>query len=352
MGTGQPAGGAAAGEPPAPTCSVIVVNWNGRHLLGPCLDALRAQSFRDFETIVVDNASTDGSPQWVAQRYPEVRLLVQPANLGFAGGNNVGLAAARGHFLVLLNNDTQADAGFLQALVDVARQDERVGMVAGVLVFTQRPEVIASAGMRVQWDGVVLDHAVGRPLSSLAPAAAEVFGPCGGAALYRRAMLDEVGLFRPEFFAYLEDADLAWRGRLAGWRCLLAPQAVVGHVYSASAGRDSAWKSFYLARNRWLVLYLDLPAGLWLRCAPLIVAYDIGACAYGLVTGNLAVLRGRLAALKMLPRLRPLRQQVQRQRRVPLGDITRLLSPPLAPWTTLRMRREIGRLAGSAAGIP
>jgi GT2 family glycosyltransferase len=344
----EPAGAAHVSPLPAPECSVIVVNWNGRHLLGPCLDSLRAQTFRDFEIILVDNASTDGSPQWVAGSYPEVRLLVQSTNLGFAGGTNAGLAAARGQFLVLLNNDTQAGPACLEALLEAARQDERAGMVAGVLVFAHRPEIIASAGMRVQWDGVVLDHLVGRPRSSLPPAPVEVFGPSGGAALYRRAMLDEIGPFRPEFFAYLEDAELAWRGRLAGWRCWLAPRAVVRHVYSASAGQDSSFKAFYLARNRWLLLFLDLPAGLWLRYAPLIVAYDLAACAYGLLTGNLAVVRGRLAALKMIPQLRPLRQEVQRQRRVPLREIARLIAPPLAPWTTLRLRREIGRLAGPA----
>lgn len=330
---------------PAPLVSVILVNYNGRPLLGPCLESLRGQAGVPFEIVLVDNASGDGSVPYVAEHYPEVRLLPQERNLGFAAGNNAGIAAARGEFLVLLNNDTQAEPGFLSALFEAARSDPSVGMVAGVLVFAHRPERINSAGLRVQWDGVVLDERCGAPRESLPQAPVEVFGPCGGAALYRRAMLAEVGDLRPNFFAYLEDADLAWRGRLAGWRCLLAPGAVVRHIYSATAGGDSAFKSFHLARNRLLLLYLDLPAGLWWRYFPFIVGYDLAACAYGLLSGDLPVLRGRLAALRMLPALRLQRQAVQRLRRVSLGELARWLVPPLSPWGTLRLRREIAALS-------
>jgi GT2 family glycosyltransferase len=322
---------------------VIVVNWNGRHLLGPCLDALRCQTWRDLETILVDNASTDGSVEWVAEHYPDVRIVRNESNLGFAEGNNRGLAVARGEFVVLVNNDTEAEPAFLEALVSAARQDERVGAVAGVLVFAHHPEVVASAGMRVGWDGVVLDRLVGRPRAELPPQPVEVFGASGGAALYRRAMLDEVGPFLPDYFFYLEDADLAWRARLAGWRCLLAPGAVVRHVYSASAGEGSPFKSYHLARNRWLVLFLNLPAGLWLWCWPFVLAYDLAACAYGLLRGDRQVLGGRLAALCLLPRLWPRRRATQRLRRVPLHRVAALLSPPLTPWGTLRLRHEVGK---------
>lgn len=330
----------------SPCCSVIIVNWNGRPFLGPCLEALSRQTFPDFETILVDNASTDGSPRWVAEHFPEVRLLVHSRNLGFAEGVNSGIAAARGDFLVLLNNDTQAEPRFLEALVETAGQDERVGMVGGVLVFARWPEFVASAGIRMQWDGVALDLWLGRRREELPDRPQEIFGPSGGTALLRRTMLEQVGLLRPEFFAYLEDVDLAWRARLAGWRCLLCPGAVVRHVYSATGGEDSPFKAFHLARNRWLVLYLNLPAGLWLRYAPLILAYDLAACAYGLMSGKHEIWRGRLAALRMLPSLRPERRAVQRLRQVSLRELTRLLSPPLSPWSTLRLRREIARRAG------
>jgi len=329
---------------PPPSLSVVIVNWNGRHLLGPCLDALRRQTFRDFEIILVDNASRDGSAEWVAEHYPDVQIVRNESNLGFAAGNNRGFAAAQGEFFVLLNNDTEAEPGLLQALVDAARQGERVGAVAGVLVFAHRPEVVASAGLRVGWDGVALDAFAGRPCTALPPGPVEAFGASGGAALYRRRMLEEIGPFHPEYFFYLEDTDLAWRARLAGWRCWLAPQAVVRHVYSATAGQGSPFKSFQLARNRWLVLFLNLPAGLWFLYFPFILAYDLAACAYGLLTGDREVLRGRLAALRMLPQLASKRRTVQQLRRVPLRELTRWLSPPLTPWATLRLRREVDRL--------
>jgi GT2 family glycosyltransferase len=333
----------------APTCSVIILNWNGLSFLGPCLEALQRQTFRDFEIVLVDNASTDGSPEWVTTHYPDVRLVANKENLGFTGGNNAGFAVAQGEFQILLNNDTEVAPTFLEKLVEAALQDERVGMVASVLVFAHRPEYINSAGIQVHWDGVGLDYLTSRPVSELPPTPVEVFGPSGGAGLYRRAMLEEVGTFHPEFFIYVEDVDLAWRGQLAGWRCMLAPQAIVRHVYSATMIKKSPRKMFLLARNRLLTLFLNLPTGLWLRYGAFILAYDLAACAYGLATGDHEIVRGRLEALKMVPSLRSRRRVIQRQRKVPLRELTRLLSPPLAPWTTLRLRREIDRLAQHGA---
>jgi len=329
----------------APLCSVIVVNWNGRELLGPCLEGLQQQRWQDFEVLLVDNASTDGSAPWVRAHFPEVRVIENVRNLGFAGGANVGLAAAQGEHLVLLNNDAYPEPDFLQALVETAREDARVGMVAGVLVFAHRPERIASAGMRMQWDGVAIDHLAGRPRSCLPDTPVEIFGPSGGAALYRRAMIQEIGPFRAELFAYLEDVELAWRAQLAGWKCLLAPKAVARHVYSATSGLASRFRSFQLARNRVILLFLALPTGLWLRFAPFILAYDLFACAYGLLSGDREVVRGRLAALRAVPALWRERRALQQGRRVPLREIVRLLQPPMAPWTVLHLRREIARLA-------
>lgn len=330
-----------------PLCSVVVVNWNGRELLGPCLEGLRQQRRQDFEVLLVDNASSDGSAAWVRTHFPEVRVIENARNLGFAGGANAGFAAAEGDCLVVLNNDTRPEPQFLEALVEAAREDARVGMVAGVLVFAHRPAYIASAGIRMQWDGVAIDHLAGQPRSLLPDTPVEIFGPSGGAALYRRAMIQEIGPFREDLFAYLEDAELAWRARLAGWRCLLAPDAVVHHVYSATSGLDSPFKSFQLARNRLLLLFLALPAGLWLRFAPFIVAYDLFACLYGLLSGDVQVVRGRLAALRAFPGLWAERRAVQARRRVALRELVRLLAPPMAPWTVLRLRRRIARLAGS-----
>ncbi len=327
-----------------PTCSVILVNWNGREFLGPCLAALQQQTFSDFETVMVDNASTDGSADWVAVNYPGVHLLHSERNVGFPAGCNAGIAAAQGEFLVLLNNDTEASPTFLEELVHTARLDERVGMVAGVLVFARQPGWINSAGITMHWDGTALDYAANQPLESLPSAPVEIFGPSGGAALYRRAMLEEVGALRSDFFAYLEDADLAWRGRLAGWEGLLAPRAVARHAYSATSGRGSSFKSFQMARNRLLLLYLDLPAGLWLRYGACILAYDLAAGAYGLLRDR-AVVRGRLAALRMFPALRADRRAVQKLRRVPLSALARWMERPLGPGEVVRMRRRIAALA-------
>ena len=200
----------------APAISIIIVNWNGRHLLTDCLGSLRTQTYRDYEAILVDNGSSDGSVEFVRTQFPEVHLIVLPENRGFAGGNNVGIAAATGQYIALLNNDTKADPDWLSSLVNATASGSQVGMWASKILSYDAPTVIDNTGLLLYWDGLARGRGRLEVDSGQFDQQQEVLFPSGCAGLYRKSMLDEIGSFDEEFFAYADDVDLGLRGRLAG----------------------------------------------------------------------------------------------------------------------------------------
>lgn len=321
--------------------SVVIVSWNGRRYLPECLDALLPQLPADAEVLLVDNGSTDGTTAWARAAYPAVRLIELRENLGFAGGVNAGLRAARGALLLLLNNDAFVEPGFVAALCEVMQQRGEIGAASAVLTFAHQPQIVASAGILVRRDGLALDLWTGRHIAELPNTPQEIMGPSGGAALYRRALLEDVGLLEPGFFNYLEDVDLAWRALLRGWRSVVVPHARARHVYSATAGQGSPFKQRLLGRNRLRVIVRCMPASLLLRGLPWILAYDLLAVVYGLVTRQPAIAAGRIAALRELPTLLRERRSIQARRRVPLGAIRRWLEPVAPPWSVLREQRAL-----------
>ncbi len=239
-----------------PLPSVIVLNWNGKRFLDECLSSLRAQTYKDFEVILVDNGSNDGSVEFIKGKYGGlVTLIENERNLGFATGNNQGIRAAKGDYILLLNNDTKVDPRWMEKLVKVAEEDRTVGMCASKILCYDDPRVIDNVGHLIYRDG--LNRGRGRLEKDMGQyeEIEEVLFPSGCAALYRREMLEEIGLFDDDFFAYGDDTDLGLRGRWAGWRCLYVPQAVVYHKYSGSTGSYSPFKAFYVERNRvWIAL--------------------------------------------------------------------------------------------------
>lgn len=326
------------------TVSIVIVNWNGKHLLPGCLDALRAQTRPADEVIVVDNASSDGSAAFLRERYPEVRILALPNNQGLAGGTNAGIAISRGAIVVTLNNDTVAEPQWLAALCAPFANDPRLGSTMSTMLFAHAPAKIASAGLAVHRNGVILDDLIGVERDSLTATPRPIFGPSAGAAAYRRAMLDEVGAFDEAFFMYLEDADLAWRGRLRGWESLHTPDAEVSHIYSASSGQGSPLKQFHLARNRLWCLRKNLPREFARRDGREIAAYDLGALAYALLKGHRASVRGRLAGLGG-EHVATKRRAIQAGRTATLHDLDRWLRPSPGIAATLRLQRDLAQLS-------
>jgi len=328
-----------------PAISVVVATWNGLDLLKACVSALNAQTL-DHELVVVDNGSRDGTAEWVRTAVPGARLVPLAHNLGFAGGNNAGLRVAGGDMLVLVNNDTLPPPSFLANITAPLATSPAVGSVAGVLTFAHRPELVASAGIAPGRDGVHRDANLLAPVSSLPSVPREIFGASGGAVCFRREALEDAGLFAGRFFNYLEDADHAWRLRLRGWSSVLAPDARLPHIYSASSGHFSPFKQRLLALNRWRVLLRSVPTALLRRYASAILRYDILAVAYGSLTGNREVVRGRLDALREIRLLRRERRAIAGATQTSADELERWLAPAATVRDILHERRQLDMVLG------
>ncbi len=307
---------------------VIIPNYNGAHLLETCLASLRRQTFRNFQTLVVDNASTDGSVALVRERFPEVTLAQLPRNLVFAGAVNEGIRRTEAEMVVLLNNDTEADERWLQELAAAFVAQPDYGWFASKLLLFDRRNVIHSAGDFYRVDGVPGNRGVWEEDRGQYDTPGEVFGACGGAAAYRRSLLADVGLFDEDLIGYCEDVDLNLRARLAGYRCYFVPSARVYHRLSATGGGPRA--SYLCGRNFILVLAKDAPAPMLQRYWPRILAAQLGFALHSLwhvrEPAARARLRGQLAALRALPRFLAKRRHVQGARRVSEEQILRALS--------------------------
>ena len=307
--------------------SIIVPNWNGAHHLPTCLDSLRAQTFRDFEIIVADNASADTSRALLAAGYPEVKVIALERNLGFAGACNAGLRAARGEIKVLLNNDTESDPNWLVEVVAAFERHPEAGLVASKMLLFDRRDTFHTAGDLYRQDGVPANRGVWQKDEGQYTEG-YVFSACGGSAAYRSVMLDQIGLLDEDFFFSGEDVDLAWRAQLAGWKAVYAPQAVVYHKLSATGGGPTA--SFYDGRNFIYLLVKDMPGAVWRKHWRAIVGAQFRLALDALKAGRgeaaRARLRGQLAGLLAIPRLLKKRKQAQATRKVSDEYVLSMLS--------------------------
>lgn len=256
-----------------PTFSVVVINWNGGETVLRCMAALAGQVDRDFEIVLVDNASSDGSPERVRERYPEVELVQLDRNYGFAEGCNRGIERAHGDWVLTLNSDAFADPRWireLRAAAQVAESD--VGMLQSHVVFEDRPDVTNSTGILLSRHGGFIDRDYNRP-DRAGRSVEEVFCPTAGAAGYRRTMLLQTrlpsGFFDRTFFMYYEDVDLGWRCQLAGWRALYIPTALVRHRFQGSSRRHGElFVPTHCMRNRARTMLKNGSVGMFARGAP------------------------------------------------------------------------------------
>lgn len=232
--------------------AVVILNWNGRDFIRDCLRSVLAQTYPSFRVIVVDNRSTDGSREIVEAEFPEVTLVGLPENRHFAKGTNAGFRESLKDptcgFVATLNNDTRVSPDWLAELVRHA--EGNIGMVASKIVFMDRPQVLNSTGLGIAPDGSGMDRGWNQTDEGQFDDESDVFGPSAGAALYRRDVLESVGLFDEDFLAYYEDLDLAWRARLGGKNAAFAAEAIVYHKYSASYGSGNPMKTYLCERNR------------------------------------------------------------------------------------------------------
>lgn len=350
-----------------PLVTIAIANWNGLPHLRTCLPAVLGQERTAFEVVVVDNGSQDGSRPWLEEMSagePRLRLVLNNRNLGFATATNQAIRTSRARYVATLNNDARPAPGWVAALIGAAEADPQVGSAASCMVLHARPTMIDAAGISVDRAGIAWNRLMGEPVEnaipqrpvgigagsgasadSQLPAPYEVFGACAGAALYRRALLDDVGLFDERYFMYLEDVDLAWRARLAGWRCLFVPAAVVCHVHSASAVEGSPLKNFHLGRNKLWTIAKNYPTPWLWWYLPAIVGYDIGSLPYTMwKTRDLSPLRGRLAALAGLGPILRDRRAVQSRRRISHHRLMHWMEPLQAPHRLFARYARVRRM--------
>ncbi len=322
----------------APLVSIVVVNYNGKAYLERCFSALQNQTYVPFEIILVDNASADGSVEWVRSHFPHIKIVESQENIGFAAGNNLGIKVSRGEYIATLNNDTEAHPQWLEHLVKVAESDETIGMCASKILSFDDPGSIDSVGVVIYPDGMSRGRGRLEQDRGQYDRMEEVLLPSACAALYRRKMLDEIGLFDESFFAYCEDTDLGLRGRLAGWRAILVPSAIVYHLYSRTGGRYTALKAFLVERNHLWVALKNLPLSMLLEL-PLYTLWRYLVQTYGVFNHRGAggrfvethskvhllwiVLKAHGSVLTGLPSTLQKRKKIQAQKRVSDKTISR-----------------------------
>jgi GT2 family glycosyltransferase len=323
---------------------VILVNWNRRELLRAALESLARQTAQSFEVVVVDNGSDDGSPALVDQlsaSYPvPLRLIRNSENRGFCAANNQGIAATDSQWVALLNNDAEADLQWLAALEAVGSTDPEIGMVASKILVWEDPRRIDKAGHLMYPDGQNRGRGTGQLDQGQFDRVEETLWPDGCAALYRRAMLEDIGGFDEDFFAYADDAELGLRGRAAGWMCLYAPGAVVRHHRAATLGLSSRRRLTLIERNRVLLVVKLFPWNLlWLNGAYYLARIAGGLWASltnrgelrnypgakGKLTAAMGLVLGSLQALPLIPRMLRKRRALRSKRRLTTAQVRRLL---------------------------
>lgn len=288
--------------------SAVVLAYGKEALLREGLRALVPALERvpgEAELIVVGNQLSDEGRRVLRDTVPDAVLIEPGRNLGFAAGVTAALEQARGEWVALVNDDCVVEPESLAELLAAGAQGAGIGSVAAQVRFAARPEIINSAGLEIDELGIAYERLLGAPVTTSAPDTVEVFGASGATALYRRSMIDAVGGFDESFFAYLEDADLAWRARMRGWRCLYAPRAVSFHHHSVSLGHSSSGKHFLVGRNRVRMLAKNATTAQLVRWGLVMFCYDLAYVVFVAARGStLAPLRGRLRGLREWRRYR------------------------------------------------
>jgi GT2 family glycosyltransferase len=312
--------------------TVVIVNWNGDRFLERCLSALLAQTVAPHEIILVDNASSDASLD-IVQRFPSVRLLGQNENLGFARGNNLAIeaAAAESQWIALLNPDAFVEPCWLETLLLAVRDYPAFDVFGSKLVNAADPAVLDGAGDAYHVSGRVWRISRGEQMSFISEQVREVFSPCAAAALYRRKALLEVGGFDEDFFCYVEDVDLGFRLRLAGYCCLYVPSSVAHHVGSGTTGgQHSDFATYHGHRNLVWTYVKNMPAVLFWTFLPLHLAMNLAALLVVTLRGQGAVIfRAKRDAVLGLPKMWRKRGQIQRNRVVSWRAILRVMEKGL-----------------------
>lgn len=307
--------------------TVVIVNFNGGDVILRCLAALQRQQFRMFETIVVDNHSTDGSVAQIESQFPSVRVLRLETNLGFAGGVNHAL---RGHvhspLLVLLNPDAFPEVEWLGNLVAAAEQCPEYAAFGSRMFSDPSMQHLDGVGDVYHISGIPWRQGHGQADSIRYNQRSEIFAPCAAAALYRTEPLRSIGCFDEDLFLYIEDVDVGFRLRLAGHRCLYVPEARVWHVGSAFVGKHSDFQIYHGHRNLVWVFLKNMPTALLMLLLPVHLALTVVSLLVFSAKGQArTIFRAKWDALRGIPHYWGKRKQTQGHRKASVMVIAQAL---------------------------
>lgn len=320
---------------------VIVLNYNGKNFLQPCFEALRCQTFKDFNTLLVDNGSNDGSVEFVRDNFPEVRILALPKNLGFAGANNCGIEATNGKYVALLNNDTEVAPEWLQALLEVLELRPEVGFCASKMIRISDRLTIDTAGDLYYTYCVAGKRGSGESADHYSESTM-VFGACAGAAIYRREMLNDIGLFDEDFLFYYEDVDLSFRAQLRGYLCQYVSNAVVYHHVSGFFKKHLGEQGRLTRRNMCEVVVKNMPFSLLVKHGAWILMVMIYYDVYYILHGDAKMIfSARWDNVLRLRRTLEKRRQIQNRQTVSVNALEKQLSPGGFVRLHLKFRRWV-----------
>jgi GT2 family glycosyltransferase len=309
--------------------SIIIPHWNGKQHLEVCLSALRAQTYPDIEIIIADNASEDGSQDYIRENFPECIIEQLPENRGFTGACNAGMRIATGEYICLLNNDTEVDHQWVSELIAAFKKYPDVGFLASRMMLFDRRDHFHTTGDFYRVDGMPGNRGVWEKDTGQYDKPEYMFSACGGSSVYRRNMLEEVGLLDDDFFFSCEDLDLAWRAQMMGYQCLYVPTAIVYHKLSASGGGVTA--SFHDGRNHLYLLFKDYPRELWKKYKWAILRNQFKNAWAALRSWRgkaaRAKLRGMLAGLHTARKMLRKRRAIHNTRRVSIEYLESILTP-------------------------
>jgi GT2 family glycosyltransferase len=309
------------------SCSVVIPNWNGRRFLDNCLHALREQTFTDHEVIVVDNGSSDGSLELLEAAFPEVEAIPLEKNHGFAAASNIGIQAASGEYIALLNNDTRVDRAWLAELVACLERHPSAASATSKMILMHQPDTIDGAGDVLPWTFLPYPRGNGQLDHGQFEEEIEVFSASGGAALWRGEILKDLGGFDEAFFAYYEDVDLGLRARLQRHECWYVPTSIVLHHRGGATRGLSEFELFHPMKNRWFMILKNTPGWLFASHLPHIIYGDAYWFRRAVTNrGTRAALRAYGTVLLSVPRLFRQRKGIQQSRKLSLAELNRLLN--------------------------
>ncbi|MEM6415711.1 MAG: glycosyltransferase family 2 protein [Pseudomonadota bacterium] len=324
--------------PNTPFISVIIVNYNSSHRLAHSLRSLDTQRYRNFEVLVVDNASSDDSIALAKSACQDLRFepqwLMASSNVGFAAGNNLAAERANGEFLAFLNPDAYAEPTWLENLVNAANQYPWADAFGSTQIDDSDPDKLDGAGDMLHAFGFPYRSNFGKSIKRLPPTY-ECFAPCAAAAMFRHQIFLEIGGFDERFFCYGEDVDLGFRLRLNGGHTIQVADAIVRHEGSGTSGRHSDFTIYYGNRNKLWLIYKNMPSLIYWTTLPLQILGNIALLAKASSQGRMrAYLRAMRDGIIGLPRFAEDRKKIAESRQISTRDLAKFLTwSPLAPWT-------------------